>query len=291
MKSLRHILVGLLLIISVGARAQAHGLQVGVRGGANLWQGSELKGSAGLSYGLDLSYTCRWFTTNDFSFGPKIGISIVHSAGGFKKDDIYEQFTNYDYLGHPMAYTVRAAAKQTFSQWQAEIPVMLSLNINHFILNLGGKFVYMFSGKTDQTIQSADIIAQYTEYKVDVRNELLTGLLSQDQRNLSTDSDLPKIHVLVGAEIGYEWEVAEQHFVGLALYANYALWSNNQERSAYSFITIDPISDPSYPVAPVRTHPLQSVYSSKMHYMDFGLKLYYQFEYSDYHFHGWHRRY
>lgn len=281
----------MLMAISVQAFSQAHGIEAGARLGGNMWQTSDLTSKIGFTYGIDVAYSCRWTLKEQVQIGPRVGLSLAHSAGGFSKDDINEQFVNTDYLGNAMAYTIHGSAEQSLSNWQAEVPVMLSMNIYNVIVNVGAKMVYILSGKAEQTLSDNMITATYTAYHVDVTNELITGLMSPDYKSMTFDHNLPKLHAMISAEIGYRWEVAEQNFIGLAAYFNYGIWSNSSTNEATGHLVyVDPISNPVNPVASVHVGQLQTAYSLKANYMDFGIKLYYQFEYSDYKYHGWHRR-
>ena len=276
--------------VSAGAYSQAHGVQAGAKVGANMWSGTDLKSQVGLTYGIEAAYTCRWTINRDIALGPKVGAAFVHSAGGLGKDDLYEQFVNTDYLRNEMAYTVQGSVKQKFSNWQLEVPLMLSMNIHNALINVGAKFMYLVSGQYEQTLSDNLITATYTAYHVDVTNELITGVVTPEQTSFKGDSYLPKMHVLLGVEAGYQWEVADKHFIGLMAYFNYGVWSSNSTvDKAEQLIEVGEINRGAYPVAPVRVNQLQSVYSPKVNYIDFGVKLIYQFEYSDYHYHGWHR--
>ena len=291
MKLLRGILGGLLLMVmSISAYGQSHGVQVGARAGGNLLTGSnDVQSLIGGQAGVDVSYSIRWTVGGDIGIGPKIGVGFSRTGGGVAKNDIYETFTNVDYLGHPMDYTVTAQAEQRYQHLQVEVPLMLSLQLHRFIINIGGKFLYTVSGTTNQTITKWDITALYTEYNVPVHNEVITGVLSDEQARYTGQSNLPKMRALVGAEIGYEWEVGDCHFVGLSAYFDYGVWAGEGISSAGPFISVSPIINPANPQAEVRVGLLQPIYSPKVGYMDFGVKVYYQFESQDKSYYGLHK--
>lgn len=291
MRLLRNILgVLILTAMSIEVYGQSHGVQVGVRAGGNLLTGSnEVQSLIGGQAGVDVSYSIRWTVGSDMGMGPKIGVGFSRTGGGVKKDDIYETFTNTDYLGHPMDYTVTAQAEQRFQHLQIEVPLMLSLQLKRFIINIGGKFLYTVSGTTNQTINKWDITALYREYNVPVHNEAVTGVLRDDQLRYAGQSALPKMRVLIGAELGYEWEVGDYSYVGLSAYFDYGVWAGEGVSSSGPFISVSPIVNPSAPIAQVQVGLLQPIYSPKVGYMDFGVKIYYQFESQDRSYYGLHK--
>ena len=292
MRQRTFILTLFLLGLSLSAYSQAHSVQAGLKGGGNLWLGgSEVQSTIGGNFGVDVSYSCRWSLPKECAIGPKVGVGFSRAGGGVAKDDILENFTNTDYLGHPMEYTISAKAQQKYQQLQVEVPLMLSLQLHRVIVNVGGKFMYVVNGTTNQTISECDITALYAEYNVAVHNEVVTGILGDEQKSYVGTSMLPKIRVLVGAEIGYEWEIGDGSFIGLVGYFDYGVWASQDAGTSTSgarFIDVSPINDPSDPAAQVRAGILQDSYCAAIGYMDFGLKLYYQFESQDRSYYGLH---
>jgi len=125
-------------------------------------------------------------------------------------------------------------------------------------------------------IDEATIKAYYPQYDVSVTNELITGRLEMPYTR-PADVNLPRYNLLIGVEVGYEWQFSEQHGMGVQLYANTAVWNNYQSQPARLFISVEPIMNAQQPVPAVNVAGSAEGLLSNRRYLDFGLRAYYTF--------------
>ncbi|MBO4249633.1 MAG: hypothetical protein J5884_00095 [Paludibacteraceae bacterium] len=264
---------------------------IGLRGGASallhtVEQGKWLCGGDVL---LDLQYAHYW--TKDgrpVDLGLIVGLGLGYSQSGMKTN-VNTQQTVFDNSNpaYPMHvdYTVRAdEVNEQDGQLQLEIPLMFSLITQRgLFFNIGPKFMLPLYTPYQQTISDNDntyITAYFEEIGVPVTNEVITGVLAENQykTKASDNGNQFTINVMLGTELGYEWVLNSGNSFGLGVYANYCLYNsfkNNTENIPLIEVT-PPTGDG---VAVVDVHSATKTYASKLGYFDVGLKLAYHFNF------------
>ena len=264
---------------------------IGLRGGASallhkVEQGNWLCGGDVL---LDLQYAHYW--TKDgrpVDLGLLVGLSFGYSQSGMKTN-VNTQQTVFDNSNpsYPMHvdYTVRAdEVNEQDGQIQMEIPLMFSLITREgFFFNVGPKFMLPLFTPYKQTISDNEntyISAYFEEIGVPVTNEVVTGVLAENQYTTrkSDNGNQFSINVMLGAELGYEWVLNSGNSFGLGVYANYCLYNsfkNNTENKPLIEVT-PPNGDG---VAVVDVFSATKTYASQLGYFDAGLKLAYHFNF------------
>ena len=286
MKRIKLILV-CLVAMSFGYQvmAQYHVFSVGGRFGGNGYQlessDPNLKAKFGVQAMGDLAYTYYGdIDSFDTNLGFKIGVSAGwgrnHLVSGYQNS-----FVNYDYEGREMDYTVTTDnVTQTIDQFEAEVSFMLAFRYSGVCVNAGIKGLFPFKSTYKQKVNGLNIDAYYPEYDVHVTNELITGMAEEDKYSLRGDVNVPRINLEAGIEFGYEFELEEnEHALGILGYVDYCFW-NNYEGTALgtdNMITVDPISDPNYPVPNVNIGIISESSVLAMNHIDVGVKLYYRF--------------
>jgi len=238
---------------------------------------------------LDIGYVCRWRVMRDVQIGFKTGLGLNY-ASTKASADLSNQFDRTEpFYNIPIHYTTTAHAIEQHSQLGLELPLMFAFQAKGFALNIGPKLLYMAMDKYSQTIDTAKITATIAGVPipdVEVIGRIKTPYTQQGSNALSP------LHVLLSAEIGYEWQIGNHYskkneqFIGIQLYADYGLWSLNNKTSD-PFIAVTPIQ-------PGQTAPqitIGSIFQSEsaLRYFSAGLRIYYTIQTVDYPGHGWHK--
>jgi len=270
--------------------AQGHGLQVAPRGGVTTWLGgSEVKSDLSPEGGLDLRYTVRWRVMRDVQVGLYTGVSAGYSHSTLRAD-LYNQYDRTDLYDLHIQYTTTASVEEKHRQLGVELPILFALQAHGFALNVGPKLLWMAMDSYDQTISDAHIDAYYTEIGVHVTDTRATGLLPTPAHR-TAQGTLPKVNMLLSAEIGYEWQVGnwyskkKEQYVGIQLYANYGLWGLNSSKDA--FLSVTPSAGDNQ-LPKIAIGSISSA-NTPLNYLSAGLRLYYTIQTVDYPGHGWHQ--
>jgi hypothetical protein len=264
---------------------------IGVRGGvASLLHktdnGSRVIGGEGL---LDLQYAHYWTKAGrPVDLGILTGISLGYSQSGMKTG-VNSQLNNLSDgdKNNPMTvdYTIRAdQVKENDGAIVMEIPLMFTLIHDcGFFFNFGPKLMMPVYTPYKQTISdnaNTLIQAHFQETDVTVGNEVITGILRDDQKKLKgTDNgDQFVINVLLGAEFGYEWILKGGNSLGLGAYVDYGVYSSYKNKTSESpLISVTPPQG-SNP-ADVEVLSATKTYASKLGYVSAGVKLAYHFNF------------
>jgi len=268
------IIAALSCIFAIGAQAQSNVLTFGLRGGAgNLMPQSEqeVKGSWGPVGYFDFGYLYL-APAGKVELGLRTGLSVGYVQNALS-GSFSHQFTNTDYEGAEMLYTTSAAFTERQQQLVGQVPLMLAMRANGFTLNVGAKLRSALWQSGTTTLSDPMIDAYYKAADIHVRNEVITGVLTDDQLTMKSAWGAPKLGVGVGAELGYEFRLGEKGIMGVQLFADYTVYSNF-EPSASPIISVAPISDASNPVPAVTVSSPTASLVSRMNPMEVGLKLY-----------------
>ena len=245
--------------------AQTSALAVGVRGGATF---PDIGGTGT----LDLRYT--WY--GDLSGGYQLGLAVGAGIGyGQIKYTGSEHlaYTRTDYVGNAIHYTVDADYEQKNRFASAETSLLAAFKISGFTLNIGPRLLFPFSRSATQTISNADIVAYYPRYNVSIPNEEITGRLTTPYDH-SCAATMPKCHLLLALEAGWEFALDSRSSLGLQAYADIGLWSSKISCSEDApLIDVAPIETVNTP-AEVRVH---SACVHPKRYFDIGVRFYYTF--------------
>lgn len=250
---------------------------VGVRGGyANsMAKTEESKRLAGDDVMLDLQYAHYWAKAEDkCRLGLLVGLGVGYMQSGLKQS-WNEQFTANTSDGD-ILYTITAdEVKDKTGQVQLEIPVMFSMiTPGGFFLNAGPKLLLPVYTPSNQTITNPNVDAYFAEEGVHVVNEAVTGVVSAEQQTLkSTTDNKMKLNVMLGAELGYEFQLRSGNSIGLGVYANYGLWSMYKNAGDGSVLELT--APDGGKMAQIDIQSLTNAQASKMGYLDAGLKLTY----------------
>jgi hypothetical protein len=209
-----------------------------------------------------------------------VGLGVGYAQSGMKAavDTSYTVSTS----DGDIDYTLKAdEVKENDGQIQLEVPLMFSLiHNNGLFFNIGPKFMIPVYTPYKQNIKNPDINAYFPTEGVNVSNEVITGLVQDNQLNTKgTDNGTQfKINVMLTAEIGYEWKFQNGHSLGLGAYANYSVFNSFKNQGVNkSLMDVTPPS--STGIANVDILSATSTYAEKLGYFDAGIKLAYHFNF------------
>ena len=265
------------------AKSGYHRFTIGVRGGAASLLHSVVRGEwiCGGDALLDLQYAHYWTKENrPVDLGIIVGLGVGYAQSGMKAavDTSYTVSTS----DGDIDYTLKAdEVKENDSQIQLEVPLMFSLiHNNGLFFNIGPKFMIPIYTPYKQNIKNPDINAYFPTEGVNISNEVITGLVQDNQLNTKgTDNGTQfKINVMLTAEIGYEWKFQNGHSLGLGAYANYSVFNSFKNQGVNkSLMDVTPPS--STGIANVDILSATSTYAEKLGYFDAGIKLAYHFNF------------
>lgn len=279
-----------LLSLCLSAQTQFLTFEPTAGGATYLAKGQQ--SAIGWTAGGDIAYTALWPVRRNFSMGFKMGVNACYSSSKIsgKIDDSY---TRTDYLGHEMAYTVTGDVTHALRDVRLGIPLMLAMNGKGFLCNLGIKNIFPIAQLGQQDIDNLSIVAYYDEYAVPVQNELITGLVPDEQLHRKTTERAAVYALGVSAELGYMGNIAGSHNLGLLIYVDYyPLYAFSKSVAGGNnapLVDVAAISNPEYPVPNVTVRALGNTVSG-LQSLSFGVKLVYGINLvqSSHHRHGLH---
>lgn len=276
----------LLLLVCGFVTAQCNVFEVGARVGGDSYYikatDVNLKRGFGIQTMLDVSYSYLGEMDEYAKLGFKIGASVGWSKSYFESK-YKNQFVNYDYLGKRMNYTIQTDnVVQSIEQIQAEVPIMLAFRYAGVGVNMGIKGMMPFNATYTQNLYGLNISAYYPEYDVTITNELITGLATEDQFNMTGKMNVPLVNLLASLEFGYEFAFGrgDKHAIGVMAYVDYCFWNNysGKKRNTEDMITVSSIANSTNPVPTVNVGVLSASSITAMNYFDIGVKTYYRFQ-------------
>ena len=262
--------------------AQTSMLSIGVRGGgqtflptAAVGATGEVKPGIGGTGALDVRYTYYGSVASQVQLGVAVGAGFGYGTTGIKGTNL-DSYTNIDYLGNKMDYSIDATYSLKDQFAKVDVSLLLAMRFGGVTLNVGPRFMLPFAATGTVTISEASIDAYYPLYNVHVTDQLITGKLETPYTDTRA-SNLPRMNVLVAAEIGYEWRL-NQHALGVQLFAEAAVWSKQTPNplTPNPLIQVNPITSAENPVPSVTVGSAESFVSGRR-YIGVGVRAYYAF--------------
>ena len=274
---LRTYMLCLLLAGSCGLMAQPHYISVGLRGGAGTFLAKgDVKTLWEPNAWADVHYSYLW-TVSDKQLGITTGVNLGYVGGGYYKASHTDQFTNVDYLGHTIEYTnmVGSIVERTHG-FALEVPVLFALHYQGLVFHAGIKLQVPCWYQYTQTMRDLNIDAYYRDYDVTLHNELATGKVPQDEYVMKGNRDVADVSLLLSADIGYEWQVAPNDWVGLQAWFDGSPYGHTAGKATDRIIDVAPITDT--PPAKVTVNTAIGSLTSQLNYLACGIKVTYRFD-------------
>ena len=255
-----------------------HILRIGLAGGGtyNLTPADcTMKSGVGGTGAIALDYAF-YKSLRSIDLGLRTGLDLGYQYSPYQAA-FSHQFSQQDYLGNQMDYTTSGEVKIAQHQLLASIPLMFALRSGGFVWNIGVRMQSAVYQTGQQQLSNPTITAYYPAYDVAITNELITGLVADEQ--LSSKIDIPAISIecLAATEIGYEYAINRSHAIGVMAYFYAGLWGTRAKASNTPVISVAPITDGSNPVPTVTVHDAYHSLLSAYTPLQFGVKVYYAF--------------
>lgn len=257
---------------------------IGVRGGAaSLMQNLDEafqngKWNVGFDAMLDLQYAHYWK-----KFGKKMQYGLIVGLGaGYARSHVagsVDEKFRVNTVEGPIDYTITAEnVKEYDGQIQLELPIMFSMiHENGFFMNIGPRFALPVYENYNQSIAKPEINAMIYPEEVPVKNQLITGVVTDEQADSKGKWKASTLNIMVGAELGYEFTFKNRNSLGIGVYGNYGVYSlykGVDKTTSLIDITEAPKTGKN---AVVTVTPATDAYGKGIGYFDVGLKLAYHF--------------
>lgn len=227
---------------------------------------------------LDLQYAHYWPINKDkMHLGLLAGLSVGY-MNNTRNQAWDETFTTSTSDGEVIYNVTADNIKETNNQLQLEVPVMFSMIVNGFFVNVGPRFLLPAYAPYKQVITNGNIQVTDVETGVVLNNNPVYGALSEEQENQKGKGEQQfKLTMTIGIELGYEFKLKSGNSIGLGAFANYgvySMYSNNPLGSA-----IDVFAPSANGNGVVNVESLTNAYTDKMGHLDAGVKLTYNFNF------------
>lgn len=277
-------IVSVLMLLSVlSLQAQTSRIMIGLGGGFSTSQSvGNFENIFGPMGTFNFGYSIMGNVGDGAQLGLRTGLGATYSKFGdaMKLD---ERFTNVDYYGHRMDYTI-TGSRVSFVQQQinVELPVMFAIRAKGVNFNIGAKFMLPVMKRYTQSIENPQISVFYPEYGVTVTNDITTGLVSDAQKNMSGTVTMPTMFIGLSAELGYTWQLrGSRNSLGFDVFFDYVPWGigGGSADTGHSLVEVSPmVNDREQPMAEVKVNPLNCCNGYKYQFLTFGAKLVYTFD-------------
>lgn len=255
---------------------------IGLRGGAaSLMHNTKNdlgKWNCGYDAMLDLQYAHYWMNKKEHRLGLIIGVAAGYTSSALTSQ-VNDQYTLTSAAGD-IQYTVKAdEVKETDGQIQVEIPIMFSLISRQGVyFNIGPKFALPVYSHYNQKISNPNVNAYFVDYGVNVPNEAVTGMVTEENKNTKGKWTASTLNVMLMAELGYEWTLRSGHAISLGAYANYSVYTMyRNDTSAASLVQVG--APGNNQAAPVSILSATDTYNKGLGFFDAGLKLAFHFNF------------
>lgn len=250
MRARINIILSLMMLTTALSAQPLHRVGFGMSAGAGtLFGDSTLTNRWGPTVGIEGYYACLFqLGKSDVWLGPRTGLDVSWLMSGWSQE-AGERFTNKDYLGYDVDYTVTAQIKETHHQLALSVPLMAALRYKGFVAGAGIKAQAVVWNTCQTELSDLDVTAYYPKLDVSFHNEPFLGTLSQENTSVSGARNTPEWHIAAAVEAGYEWELNDNRFLGIRLFADYDVWNSftHEAGTLDRAVVIEPIQAASQP--------------------------------------------
>ena len=255
-----------------------HTLRVGVSGGSGLNltpADCVMKSNVGGGGALAFDYTF-YKSFDKVDLGLRTGLDLGYMYLPYHAE-FAQHYSNVDYLNNQIDYTTSGLLDITQNQLYASVPVMFALRTHGFVCNIGVRLQMPFYQTGKQQLSEPLIQAYYPKYDVTVTNELITGIVTDEQLSMPLASSPVFLECYASAEIGYEHRLNAKGAIGCAAYVHAGVWNALPKATDKPVIQVAPITNSETPVPTVTVNDAYTSLLTSYTPLQFGVKVYYAF--------------
>lgn len=255
-----------------------HTLRVGLAGGGGLHltpADCVMKSSVGGGGALAFDYAF-YKSFDKLDLGLRTGLDLGYMYLPYHAE-FAQHYSNVDYLNNQIDYTTSGLLYITQNQLYASVPVMFALRTHGFVCNIGVRLQMPFYQTGKQQLSEPLIQAYYPKYDVTVTNELITGIVTDEQLSMPLASSPVFLECYASAEIGYEHRLNAKGAIGCAAYVHAGVWNALPKATNTPIIQVAPITDKVKPVPAVTVNDAYTSLLTSYTPLQFGVKVYYAF--------------
>lgn len=233
-----------------------------------------LKNKPGFASTLCIDYVYAGATetkSGTIDLGVRTGLEIGYSMPKFNRYFMDEPFEVRDYLDNIIQYTTSGITKIDAHQLSFGIPLMFALRAKGIVFDFGPILRVSAVTRGKQILNESLIEAYFPAYGVTVPNELITGVVPEDQLEMKISSK-PGLDLRLGTSIGYEFNER----IGVQGYFRVNVWNLKVYRKE-PIIEIDPLDDITQETTIVTVNSGYPIANANHVPLEFGVKLYYAF--------------
>lgn len=233
-----------------------------------------LKNKPGFASTLCIDYVYAGATetkSGTIDLGVRTGLEIGYSMPRFNRYFMDEPFEVRDYEDNIIQYTTSGITKIDAHQLSFGIPLMFALRAKGIVFDFGPILRVSAVTRGKQILNESLIEAYFPAYGVTVPNELITGVVPEDQLEMKISSK-PGLDLRLGTSIGYEFNER----IGVQGYFRVNVWNLKVYRKA-PIIEIDPLDDITQETTIVTVNSGYPIANANHVPLEFGVKLYYAF--------------
>lgn len=233
-----------------------------------------LKNKPGFASTLCIDYVYAGATetkSGTIDLGVRTGLEIGYSMPKFNRYFMDEPFEVRDYEDNIIQYTTSGITKIDAHQLSFGIPLMFALRAKGIVFDFGPILRVSAVTRGKQILNESLIEAYFPAYGVTVPNELITGVVPEDQLEMKISSK-PGLDLRLGTSIGYEFNER----IGVQGYFRVNVWNLKVYRKE-PIIEIDPLDDITQETTIVTVNSGYPIANANHVPMEFGVKLYYAF--------------
>ena len=255
-----------------------HTLRVGVSGGSGLnLTPADCVMKSNVGGGGALAFDYAFYKSFDkVDLGLRTGLDLGYMYLPYHAE--FEQhYSNVDYLNNQIDYTTSGVVDVVQNQLYASLPLMFALRTHGFVCNIGVRLQMPFYQTGKQQLSEPLIQAYYPKYDVTVTNELITGIVTDEQLSMPLASSPVFLECYASAEIGYEHRLNAKGAIGCAAYVHAGVWNALPKATDKPVIQVAPITDKVKPVPAVTVNDAYTSLLTSYTPLQFGVKVYYAF--------------
>jgi hypothetical protein len=262
-----------------GSNDLVHVLRIGLAGGGafNLTP-SECAMTGDLGGGGALAFDYAYYKSfSKVDLGLKTGLDVGYQYSPYRAQ-FEQRYSNMDYLGNQMDYTISGIVDVKQNQIYASLPLMFALRSNGFVWNIGARVQMAIYQVGKQQLSNPMVQAFYPAYGVRLSNELITGVVAENQMCLPVEFPAIALDIMATTEIGYEYTFKRtKNAIGTVAYFNMGIWNSLPRATDAPIIQVAPITGKDNPVPVVVVNNAYRTLLTSYIPMQFGVKLYYAF--------------